>query len=527
MIAHRLATIQNADRIVVVDENGLVEQGRHRDLVDGRRGLSPPARRAIRAVSASPALQSNAVGESEDGLPTPRRYIAAAAVLAAIVLAVLDGAIANVALPTIATTLRVTPAASVWVVTGYQMALVVSLLPCAALGESYGYRRIFTGGVVVFTAASALCALSPALPMLVAARFLQGLGAAAIMSLIAALLRFTYPQRLLGTAIGLNALVVALSSATGPTLGARDPVPGELALALRGQYPDRHRRALRRAGPAGRPRPTVDRSISSASRANAGFFAPLVVGVDLLTSRPALGAALLAVAALSLAALVRREAPRPTPLIPLDLLRGGTFRFSVIASVCCFAAQMLSYVALPFYLQHGLGQDALTTGLYMTPWPLTVALAGPDLGPALEHGPDRLSLRRWRALPRDRPHVRGALAAASGPRTADRLHDAEWARLRLLPDAQQPQHAAFSPERAERSGRWHAGHGAPVRPNDGCRHHGAVVLGRPEQCTAHRARRGGRPGAGGWDRELAQGRAMNQVTRSSIADLRDRSAIKK
>ena len=330
-------------------------------------------------MSVSPARQSSPVGESEDGLPTPRRYIAAAAVLAAIVLAVLDGAIANVALPTIATTLHVTPAASVWVVTGYQMALVVSLLPCAALGESFGYRRVFTGGVVVFTAASALCALSPALPMLVAARFLQGLGAAAIMSLIAALLRFTYPHRMLGTAIGLNALVVALSSATGPTLGAAILAWASWPWLFAVNIPIGivvlcAATALPQTPVHGRPLDLVSVAF------NAGFFAPLVIGVDLLTSRPALGAALLGIAALSLTALVRREAPRPAPLIPLDLLRGGTFRFSVIASVCCFAAQMLSYVALPFYLQHGLGQDALTTGLYMTPWPLTVALAAPMSG---------------------------------------------------------------------------------------------------------------------------------------------------
>ena len=96
---------------------------------------------------------------AEDGLPTPRRHLAAAAVLAAIVLAVLDGAIANVALPTIAGALQVSPAASVWVVTGYQVALVMALLPCAALGESLGYRRVFIAGVVLFTAASALCGL--------------------------------------------------------------------------------------------------------------------------------------------------------------------------------------------------------------------------------------------------------------------------------------------------------------------------------------------------------------------------------
>ncbi len=325
------------------------------------------------------APSSIASKDREDGLPMPRRAFAAAAVLAAIVLAVLDGAIANVALPTIATALHVSSAASVWVVTAYQLALVVTLLPCAALGESLGYRRVFTVGVLIFTVASALCALSPTLPILAAARFVQGLGAAAIMSLIAALLRFTYPQRMLGAAIGLNALTVALASALGPTLGA-----GILSLASWpwlfsvnipvGLIVLAASRALPRTPAHHRP---LDR-ISVAL--NAGFFAPLVIGVDLLTSRPVLAATLLAVAALSLVALVRRELHREAPLIPLDLLRGGTFRYSVVASVCCFAAQMVSFVALPFYLQHGLGKDAFTTGLYMTPWPLTVALAAPTSG---------------------------------------------------------------------------------------------------------------------------------------------------
>lgn len=316
---------------------------------------------------------------AEDGLPNPRRAVAAVAILAAIVLAVLDGAIANVALPTVATALRVTPSASVWVVTGYQLAVVVSLLPCAALGESLGYRRVFTVGVAVFTVGSALCALAPTLPWLVAARFLQGFGAAAVMALLAALLRFTYPGRLLGTAIGWNATAVALSAATGPTLGAfilsvaswpwlfavNVPI-GVLVLLVS--------RSLPVTAPSGRP---LDR-LSVAL--NAGVFGPLVVGVDLLTARPAAAAALLAVSAFCLVALVRREMPRRAPLIPLDLLRGGTFRFSVIASVCCFAAQMVSYVGLPFYIQHGLGRDTLTTGLLMTPWPLTVALAAPVSG---------------------------------------------------------------------------------------------------------------------------------------------------
>jgi DHA2 family multidrug resistance protein-like MFS transporter len=113
---------------------------------------------------------------------------------------------------------------------------------------------------------------------------------------------------------------------------------------------------------------------------NALFFAPLILAVDRLTEAPLWAAGLLLVAAVSLTALVRREAPRSAPLIPLDLLRNGAIRLSVIASVCAFAAQMLAFVGLPFYLQHGLGRDAFTTGLLMTPWPVTVAVAAPFAG---------------------------------------------------------------------------------------------------------------------------------------------------
>jgi DHA2 family multidrug resistance protein-like MFS transporter len=85
-------------------------------------------------------------------------------------------------------------------------------------------------------------------------------------------------------------------------------------------------------------------------------------------------------AVLGLWALVRREMPRAAPLVPLDLLRGHSFRISVIASVCCFTGQMASYIALPFHLQHALGLSASATGLLMTPWPIAVMAAAPLSG---------------------------------------------------------------------------------------------------------------------------------------------------
>jgi MFS transporter, DHA2 family, multidrug resistance protein len=304
---------------------------------------------------------------------------AIAAVLGAVVLAVLDAAIVNVALPGMAQSLQVSAGASVWIITAYQAALVMGLLPCAALGESLGYRRVFTGGVVLFTAASALCAFAPSLPWLVGARLLQGLGGAAVMALSIALLRQVVSPRQLGAAIGWNALAVALSSAAGPMIGAAilaaSSWPWLFALNLPlGALVLLASRALPVVPGTGR---RLDR-LSVAL--NAGVFAALVLGAEAVIVAPALAAALVAAAALGVLALVRREMPKAAPLIPIDLLRSESFRISVIASVCCFTGVTIGLLALPFYLQHGLGQGTLTTGLYMTPWPLMVALAAPAAG---------------------------------------------------------------------------------------------------------------------------------------------------
>jgi len=314
-----------------------------------------------------------------DGLPMPRRLLAAIAILGALALVVIDGAIANVALPSIALKLNAPPSQTVWIVTGYQLAVVMFLLPASALGERYGYRRVFASGVVLFTLASALCAFAPSMSGLVAARFIQGLGSAAVMPLGLALLRHTYPRRLLGSAIGWNALAVAISSAAGPGIGAAIlaiadwrwlfavnlPI-GALVLLFAVNLP-------KAAGSA--------KSIDGVSVAlNAGLFAAFVMGCDYLLSEPPLGVGLLILAALGMWALVRREMPLAAPMIPLDLLRGHSFRISIIASVCCFVAQMASFIALPFHLQHALGLSASATGLLMTPWPIAVMAAAPLSG---------------------------------------------------------------------------------------------------------------------------------------------------
>ncbi len=294
-------------------------------------------------------------------------------------LVVLDASVANIALPTIARSLSVTPAATVLVITAYQTALLMALLPCGALGERFGYRRVFIYGIAVFSFASMLCALSPSLPWLVFGRVIQGFGASAVLALGIALLRFSVPKAQLGAAISWNALTVALCSAAGPSIGAMIVTvaswPWLFAINLPlGIVALLASRALPQT--AGRAYALDVVSVSL----NLFTFGSLAIAAELLLHEPALSICLFAAAAIALAWLVRREAPKSTPLIPLDLLRARPFRISVMASIFCFAGQAAGLVALPFYLQHGLGQTALATGLYMTVWPLSVAATATVVG---------------------------------------------------------------------------------------------------------------------------------------------------
>jgi MFS transporter, DHA2 family, multidrug resistance protein len=308
-----------------------------------------------------------------------RHRAAISSVLAAIVLVVLNTAIANMALPTIAQSLHVPPALSIWIITANQAALLMALLPCAALGESLGYRRVFRWGVALFLVATLMCALAPTLSWLITARLLQGFGGAAVMALAIALLRQVVSSQQLGAAIGWNALAVALSSATGPAIGAAilsvADWPWLFAVLLPfGLWVMLASRSLPTVGGTARKADLLSIAL------NAGTFAALVIAAGIITEHAALSAALLAISAIQLTLLVKRERQKEAPLIPLDLLGSNTFRISVIASVLCFAGQTAGLVALPFYLQHSLGQDVLMTGLYMIPWPLTVALIAPLAG---------------------------------------------------------------------------------------------------------------------------------------------------
>ncbi|MBA8821279.1 MFS transporter [Ochrobactrum sp. P6BS-III] len=330
-----------------------------------------------------------------DGLPKPRIYWAWATLMVGLTLAVIDGTIANVALPTIAADFSAGPAASIWIVNGYQLAIVISLLPLAALGEIYGYRRIYLAGVSLFTVASVACVFARSLETLTLARIVQGLGAAGLMSVNTALLRYTVPQAKFGTAIGLNALFVAVSSTIGPTLA------GVILSSLTWPWLFVINIPLGIAAVAMgiRTLPENERSARKFDVVSA-ILSALTIGL-LITTIDSAGneisktvVVLQAVACLVAGILLTRRSLRTSdPLLPLDLLRIPVFTLSICTSIMSFLAQMMAFISLPFLFQTVFGFKPIEVGFLMMPWPIALALVAPLSGKLSDkHSPAILGL---------------------------------------------------------------------------------------------------------------------------------------
>jgi DHA2 family multidrug resistance protein-like MFS transporter len=319
---------------------------------------------------------------ANDGLPGRERLQALVAISTAVAMATLDTAITNTALPTIASDIGSDGASAVWVVNAYQLVMVATLLPLASLGEIVGHRRVYIAGMLLFTATSLACGFAWSLASLVAARALQGLGAAAIMSVNTALVRFVYPAKMLGRGVGFNALVVGVAFTLGPTVASAilsvttwhwlfliNVPAGLIAIAF----------ALRTLPMT----PRVARRFDAIAAAlSAGFFALLILGLGAVAhhSDGRLVATEWAVALLCGIALLKRESRQRAPILAVDLFRHPIFFLSAVTSVCAFAAQGLAFVSLPFLFQTVMGHSAVETGFLMTPWPAIVAVMAPIAG---------------------------------------------------------------------------------------------------------------------------------------------------
>jgi MFS transporter, DHA2 family, multidrug resistance protein len=316
-----------------------------------------------------------------DGLATPRRHWSIAAIWLAMTMAVLDSVIANIALPTIANDLGSGAATAISVINAYQIPVVMLILPLAAAGEIYGYRRIYLIGVFVFALASLGCCTATGLNSLTAWRFAQGIGGAAIMAVNGALIRMTFPSNQLGRGIGYNAIVVSISSAAGPTIAAvvlavaswrwlfaiNIPI-GLTVVAISGLL------ALPSGERASRLFDWRSTVLSAAL-----FGALFLLSGELVSGRAGIKTAVCLLVALGAAiALFRTACTQANPMAPVDLLRMPSLRTSYIASICAFAGQMTGLVALPFYLQSRFGQVAM--GLLFTGFPIGFVFGAPLSG---------------------------------------------------------------------------------------------------------------------------------------------------
>lgn len=320
----------------------------------------------------------------QDGIPKPQRNWAMAAISVGISVAVLDGAIANVALPTIAGDLHVNPASSIWVVNAFQLAVTISLLAFSSLGDLWGYKKVYVGGLLLFSTTSLICALSDSFWTLVIARGLQGFGAAAITSVNTALLRIIYPTRLLPRGMGTNALIIAVAAAAGPTVAAgilsvanwpwlfaiNVPI-GLIAFGLSAKFL-----------PANPVKVEGQRFDVTSAILNALTFGLLISVIDGFAHDIHWYILIPGIFVMLTIGyfFIRRQLQHPFPLLPIDLMHNRIFSLSVVTSVVAFIAQMLALVSIPFFFQRVLHLSEVATGLLLTPWPLATMISAPLAG---------------------------------------------------------------------------------------------------------------------------------------------------
>jgi DHA2 family multidrug resistance protein-like MFS transporter len=314
-----------------------------------------------------------------DGWP---RIFAVATITIGLSMSVLATSMTNLALPYMAHDLGISAESSIWIVNASQIALMVCLLPIAALADIVGYRHVYRAGLALFCLASLGCALAQSLPWLVVARAFQGLGGAALMSVQPALVRAIYPRHMLGRGLGFNTTVVATSLAAGPSVGAAVLtmwswpalfavyIPFGIVAFVLGE------RFLPRTTHEHRPFDVLSAVLSGIT------FGLLIFGVDGIAHghRPAMIAFELGGAAVIGVLFVLRQTRLVHPMMPIDMFKRPIFALSISSGACTFTAQGLAFVSLPFFFHSVLGKSATDTGILLTAWPLALASIAPIAG---------------------------------------------------------------------------------------------------------------------------------------------------
>jgi EmrB/QacA subfamily drug resistance transporter len=297
----------------------------------------------------------------------------------------LGTSIANVGLPALAQAFDASFQQVQWVVLAYLLAITTLIVSVGRLGDMTGRRRLLLAGICLFTVASVLCGVAPTLWLLIAARAAQGVGAAVMMALTMAFIGETVPKEKTGSAMGLLAMMSAVGTALGPSLGGLliaglgwraiflVNVPlGIVTLLL----------ALRYL-PADRPkaRTAITRFDHVGTLLLAMTLAAYALAVTIGRGKfGLLNAALLAAAAVGIWLFVRAEGRAPAPLIRLAMFRDRVLSAGLAMSALVSTVMMATLVVGPFYLSRAFGLEAAMVGLVLSAGPVAAALAGVPAG---------------------------------------------------------------------------------------------------------------------------------------------------
>jgi DHA2 family multidrug resistance protein-like MFS transporter len=314
------------------------------------------------------------------GLPMPRRLFAVFSISAGTILLTMDSSIATVGLPTIARDLHMAESSSVLLVAIYNLVLAMTLMPLAALGVRLGLRRLFLAGLVIYCVGAAATWFAAGLPLLLVARAIQGLGAAAALSVSSALVRSAYPAHQLGRGLGLNTLAGATGAAMAPVFGGLivshaswhwvfvAGVPLALAALVSG-------RALPEPVQASERFDIVGAALCAAT-----FGLAIYALQSIADHRTVLTtAALFAGAATTAVVFVVHAARSSNPVLPVDLLARPALGLSVAAGLCGYLSSTCVMLALPFRL-HGFGFSPAEIGTVIVPYAVATTIFAPAAG---------------------------------------------------------------------------------------------------------------------------------------------------
>jgi EmrB/QacA subfamily drug resistance transporter len=313
-----------------------------------------------------------------------RKWWTLAAVSFGLFMIMLDNTVVNVALPSIQRDLDASLSQLEWIVAGYALSFASLMLIGGKLADAYGRRRIFVLGIVIFTVASLLCGLADSGETLVAARVLQGAGAALMNPATLSIIAATFPPAQRGAAIGIWAGVSALALAIGPLVGGlivehldwswiffvNVPIGilGIIAsyLLIDESKDETHERL------------DIPGLVTSAVGLFALTFALIEGNGHGWTSTVILGS--FALAAVSLAAFLMLERHQRAPMLPLELFRNATYTGANVVMLLVALAMFGVFFFVSLYLQNVLGYSPVETGAAFLPMTLMIILLAPVAG---------------------------------------------------------------------------------------------------------------------------------------------------